>query len=320
MKQTWNENAIGDLSGRTAVVTGANSGIGFETARALASHGAQVVLACRDPDRGRLAAALIADAEPGARVAAQVLDLSDLSSVRRFAESCLNRHAAIDLLINNAGIAGGPLHLTADGFERHFGTNHLGHFALTGHLLPALRKAPGARVVTVSSSVAAQGRIDLADLDGTHGYRFVAAYARSKLANLLFALELDRRAKAAGLTLASHASHPGIVTSTLLRDKRAQWGRPPRGTEFVVASVQRLFGQPAAAGALPSLRAATDPTLHGGEYVAPGGRGHKRGLPIVVDVPPQALDQQTARLLWDASAERTGVSFDDLTTDVMHTR
>jgi NAD(P)-dependent dehydrogenase (short-subunit alcohol dehydrogenase family) len=301
MGHSWTEHDIGDLTGRTAIVTGANSGVGYETARALAAHGAHVVLACRDTGRGRQAAARIADTAPGARVEVAELDLGDLSSVRRFAQTCLARHATIDILVNNAGFAGGPLTHTVDGFEKHFGTNHLGHFALTGRLFPALRDASGARVVTVSSTVAARARIELAD--DPSRYRFVAAYGGSKLANLMFALELDRRTRSAGLDLASLASHPGIAASNMLRGK-------PGITAFVLASGQRLLSQPAAAGALPSLRAATDPTLRGGQYVGPGGRGQRRGDPVVVRPPKAALDPAAARALWEASVERTGVSFD----------
>jgi NAD(P)-dependent dehydrogenase (short-subunit alcohol dehydrogenase family) len=311
---TWTQHDIGDLTGRTAVVTGASSGIGLETARHLAGHGAQVVLACRDEKRGEQAAHWITSAAAETRVRAEVLDLADLASVRRFAERVLQRNACLDMLVNNAGIAGGPRRRTADGFEAHFGTNHLGHFALTGLLLPALLARPGARVVTMTSSVAAQGRIDFADLNNERRYRFVAAYSRSKLANLMFAIELDRRAKAAGTQLASIASNPGIVATGLLHAKRDQWGRGPRGAELAVTAVQRLSGQSASDGCRASLYAATAPDLRGGEYIAPAGRSHKRGAPAPAQPPQTALDPDTARKLWETSAALTGVRFSALTS------
>ncbi len=309
---TWPGNDAGRLADRTAVVTGASGGIGLETARQLAAQGARVVLACRDLARGRQAAQLITGTAGRPGVTAQALDLADLASVRGFAGRVVRDHGGIDILVNNAGIAGGPRRSTVDGFEAHFGTNYLGHFALTGLLLPALLARPGARVVTVTSSVAAQGRIDFADLGSERRYRFVAAYSRSKLANLMFAVELDRRAKAAGATLVSTAVNPGIVATSLLSRKRGQWGRGARPAELAVAAIQRLYGQPPGDGCRTSLYAATAPGLRGGEYIVPGGRGHMRGDPVAAPPPPRALDQETARQLWEASAGLTGVSFTGL--------
>jgi NAD(P)-dependent dehydrogenase (short-subunit alcohol dehydrogenase family) len=291
------------------VVTGASGGIGLETARSLAAKGARVVLACRDLARGRQAAQQLAGTAGPPDVTAEALDLADLASVRRFADRVVRDYGGIDILVNNAGIAGGPRRSTADGFEAHFGTNHLGHFALTGLLLPALLARPGARVVTVTSSVAAQGRIDFTDLGSERRYRFIAAYSRSKLANLMFTVELDRRAKAAGATLVSTAVNPGIVATGLLSQKRSQWGRGARPAELAVAAIQRRYGQPTGDGCLTSLYAATAPGLRGGEYIVPGGRGHRRGAPVAVPPPPRALDQETARQLWEASAGLTGVGF-----------
>jgi NAD(P)-dependent dehydrogenase (short-subunit alcohol dehydrogenase family) len=307
--RAWTENDIGDLEGRTAVVTGASTGIGLETARNLAAHGAQVVLACRDAGRGEQAAQRITGTVGQARARAEVLDLAELASVRRFADRFLQREARLDILVNNAGIAGGPRRRTADGFEAHFGTNHLGHFALTGLLLPALLAGAGARVVTLTSSVAAQGRIDFADLTSERRYRFITAYSRSKLANLMFAMELDRRAKAAAIPLASLAANPGIVATSLVHSKRDRWGRGMRAPELAVAAVQRLFGQPPSEGCLSSLYAATASSLRGEEYIAPSGRGHKRGEPAPADPPRSALDLETARQLWHTSVGLTGVSF-----------
>lgn len=307
--KTWNRHAIGDLAGQTALVTGASSGIGFETARGLAAHGARVLLACRDLDRGRRAAQRMTSAAPRSSVDVEVLDLADLASVRRFADRVVGGYAGLDVLVNNAGIAGGPRRRTADGFEAHFGTNHLGHFALTGLLLPALRSRPGARVVTLASSVAAQGKINFADLNSERSYRFTSAYSQSKLASLMFAIELDRRAKAAGLPLTSIAVDPGIVATSLLRSKRDQWGSGPGLAELAVAAAQRLLGQSPAEGCATSLYAATARGLHGGEYVVPGDWGHKRGAPALARLPRQAQDQETARQLWEVSADLTGVDF-----------
>jgi NAD(P)-dependent dehydrogenase (short-subunit alcohol dehydrogenase family) len=305
---TWGKDDIGDIAGRTAVVTGASAGIGFETARCLAAHGADVVLACRDLNRGRQAVQQLIGGG-GLGVRAEHLDLANLASVRSFADRLLQRTAAVDILVNNAGIAGGPQRRTADGFEAHFGTNHLGHFALTGLLLPALLARPGARVVTLTSSVAAQGRIDVTGLDIGRKYRFVAAYSQSKLANLMFAIELDRRAKEAASSLVSVAANPGVVMTGLLRSKRDQWGRGPRPAEMAVATIQRLFGQSPGDGCLTSVYAAAAPDLHGGEYIAPDGWGHKRGAPAPAHPPRHALDQVTGRQLWDVSTYLTGVNY-----------
>ncbi|HEY7278150.1 MAG TPA: oxidoreductase [Trebonia sp.] len=307
--RTWSTHDVGELAGQTAVVTGASTGIGFETARCLAAHGARVVLACRDLDRGRQAAQQITDAGAQPRVHVEVLDLADLASVRRFADRVRRDYADIDILVNNAGVAGGPRRRTSDGFEAHFGTNHLGHFALTGLLLPALRSRPDARVVTLTSSVAAQGMIDFADLNSERRYKFTGAYSQSKLANLMFAVELDRQAKEAALPLASIAANPGIVTTSLLRSKQDQWGRGPGPAERAVTAVQLLLGQSPAAGCATSLYAATAPGLRGGEYIAPGSWGHKRGAPVLARLPRRALDQVTARRLWKVSADLTGVDF-----------
>lgn len=311
-RRAWTEADIGDLAGRTAVVTGANSGIGFQTALLLAAHGAHVVLACRDEGKALEAAGQITRAAPGADTEYRALDLADLASVRRFAAGCLDQHDGIDILVNNAGVSGGPYRRTTDGFERHFGTNHLGHFALAGLLLPALLTRPGARVVTVSSSVAAQGHIDPDDLQGERRYRWITAYSRSKLANLMFALELDRRAKAANAHLASVASHPGIAASELLTARQADAGRRRRPSEAILVSIQHMLGQPARQGAWPSLYAATHPDLAGGEYIGPSRRAHTRGSPAHVKIPERALDQGTSRHLWKISAELTGVQMDAL--------
>ncbi|MEV5891116.1 oxidoreductase [Nonomuraea fuscirosea] len=283
----WTPASMPDLSGRSAVVTGANSGIGFPTALELARHGAHVVVAARDQGRGEEAVARILREVPGAQVEYGRLDLADLSSVRDFAAGVRK----LDLLINNAGIAMVPRGKTKDGFEMQFGTNHLGHFALTGLLLPLLAAAPGARVVTVSSDAHNAGRIDFDDLGLERRYGRMAAYGRSKLANVLFALELQRRADKAGVGLLSTVTHPGATATRIVK----------------VGPLQPLVGlvlKPAAAGAVPSLYAATSPDVRGGEFLGPKAK---------LLVPSErARSEELAARLWEVSAELTGVRFEAL--------
>jgi NAD(P)-dependent dehydrogenase (short-subunit alcohol dehydrogenase family) len=312
-KQARSEDATDDLHGRTAVVTGANSGVGLATAQLLAEHGARIVLACRDKSKGLRAAGQIAHATPGAAVEYRALDLADLASVRRFAGQASGDFDGIDILVNNAGVMGGPHRRTADGFEMHLGTNHLGHFALTGLLLPLLLARAGGRVVTVSSSIAARGKIDFEDLQGERGYRWFPVYARSKLANLMFALELDHRATQGKTGLISLASHPGAASSSLLTGKEQDWSRSPRLSEVILARIQALTGQPPRRAARPSLYAATAGGLTGGEYIGPGGWTHLRGAPKEVPIPRAAFDPAVRRRLWDLSARLTGVDYAALT-------
>ena len=310
IKPGWNAADLPDLNGRTAVVTGASSGTGYEIARQLAAHGAHVVLASRDADRTGHAAGRIGAAAPGSSVEAQVLDLASMASIRRFTSAFHRRHDGLDILVNNAGIAGGPRRETVDGFEAHLGTNHLGHFALTGLLLPALLARDHARVVTMSSGLAAQARIDFDDLQSRHKYRMTDAYGQSKLANLLFAVELDRRARAAGVALAGLATHPGVARTNLFVGKRSDWGRTRRGAETAVRLVQFLFAQPASKAALPALYQAAAAGAHSQQYV--GTKGHMRGYPAAGTMPPAALDPATAQRLWRLSEELTGVGYDRL--------
>jgi NAD(P)-dependent dehydrogenase (short-subunit alcohol dehydrogenase family) len=282
------------LTGRNAVVTGANSGLGYETALQLAAHGAHVVIAVRDENRGRQACARIADAMPVAQLEVQVLDLADLASVRRFAAAYASGHDGLDILVNNAGIMAHPYGRTVDGFEKQLATNHLGHFALTGQLLPSLLSRPGARVVSVSSRLADSGWLNFDDLHGERGYDANVAYSQSKLANLLFALELDRRACAVGVDLISVAAHPGIAATNLFQ-YRGNWAS---------------HGGSPADGARHLLRAATDPTIRRGQYVGP--RSTVRGKPTVVKAPKQALDHATAARLWAVSEQLTGISYEAL--------
>jgi NAD(P)-dependent dehydrogenase (short-subunit alcohol dehydrogenase family) len=300
----WAASDIPALDGRTAVVTGANSGLGFHTALELARHGAHVVLACRDASRGQAALERIRSVAPEAAVELDELDLADLASVRKFAGA---RGQTLDVLVNNAGVMAIPRRETADGFEMQLGTNHLGHFALTALLMPALLARPGARVVTVSSTVHRSGSIHFDDLMLERGYRPWKAYSQSKLANLLFAYELDRRARAAGRELASVAAHPGYAATNL-----QSVGPRERGSRLGVAvmrAANAVLAQSDAMGALPSLYAATAPAVEGGQYFGPGGIAQQRGYPKLVESNRASHDLDVARRLWEVSEELTGVRF-----------
>jgi NAD(P)-dependent dehydrogenase (short-subunit alcohol dehydrogenase family) len=302
MKDIWTADDIPDQHGRLAVITGANTGLGFETARLLAAHGAAVVLAVRDVDKGKQAAARITDAVPGANITIQRLDLCSLASVRAAVDVLRTQHPTIDLLINNAGVMHTPKQSTRDGFELQFGTNHLGHFALTGLLLEQMLPVPGSRVVTVSSTGhRIMARINFDDLRSERSYDPAAAYGRSKLANLMFTYELDRRLSATGTTIAV-AAHPGGAKTEVGRNMSA-----PR--RAIANAVAVLVGQSAAMGALPTLRAATDPTVRGGSYYGPDGFLQTRGYPTLVESSKQSHDQAIQRRLWTVSEELTGVTF-----------
>lgn len=292
----WSLSDIGDQQGRTVVITGANTGLGAVTARTLSAAGARVVLACRDTAKGEGVAAELADAEVVG------LDLASLASVREVAAEIRGRHERIDLLVNNAGLMMTPHGLTQDGFELQVGTNHLGHFALTGLLLDRLVGVPGSRVVTVSSLAHrfGNGRMDVDDLGAERGYDRVEAYGRSKLANLLFTHELQRRLSAAGAETIAVAAHPGLSRTDLARSLPV-WSRP------LVTAGTWLTGQSATKGALPSLRAATDPTAQGGDYYGPGGFRETRGRPVLVGSSRGSRDPETMRRLWEVSEELTGV-------------
>lgn len=311
-KSPWTEADIGDLKGCTAIVTGANSGIGFHTALQLAVHGAHVVMATRDTQRGEEAARQIIEVYPNADLEVQVLDLADLSSVRRFATAWIQDHRQINILVNNAGVMGiPPSRRTVEGFETQFGINHLGHFTLTGLLLPSLLAHSGARVVTVSSGGAAIGQIDFDNLQGERRYRLLGTYTQSKLANLIFALELDQRARAGCTDLVSVACHPGIGATKIGMAERQQ--SKPRRLQDIALLGLRLVAQPAAQAALPSLYAATSATVSGGEYFGPANFYGLHGPPTRITPPRQALDSETARRLWEVSEELTGVRYNLLT-------
>ncbi|OMC48580.1 short-chain dehydrogenase [Mycobacterium sp. IS-2888] len=301
-KAKWTTADIPDQTGRVAVITGANTGLGYETAAALADHGARVVLAVRNLDKGKDAAARIAASSPHADVALQELDLTSLQSIRAAAEQLRAEHDRIDLLINNAGVMYTPKSTTKDGFELQFGTNHLGHFAFTGLLLDRLLPVAGSRVVTVSSvghRILADIHFD--DLQWERRYNRVAAYGQAKLANLLFTYELQRRLAPHGTTIAA-AAHPGGSNTELGR-------YTPTAFRPLVDVFFKVIAQDAAMGALPTLRAATDPAVLGGQYYGPDGLGQTRGYPKVVGSSKKSHDADRQRRLWAVSEELTGVVY-----------
>jgi NAD(P)-dependent dehydrogenase (short-subunit alcohol dehydrogenase family) len=295
---SWSEDDIPDLSHRVAVVTGANSGIGFETARALAAKGARVILGCRSRTKGPQAAARIREAVPGADVLFDSLDLASLQSIAMFAKEITTETDRLDILVNNAGVMVPPLDYTRDGFELQFGINHLGHFALTARLFPMLQATPGSRVVTVSSLAHLAGWIDFSDLQSMKSYQAMLAYGQSKLANLLFMRELARRCEQARVDVISAAAHPGSTRTDLQRH-----------SDFMHAVV-RFFAQDPPAGALPTLYAATAEGVRGGDYFGP--LFGAIGPPARALTSPLARDQVVARKLWDVSEELTGVTFPSL--------
>jgi NAD(P)-dependent dehydrogenase (short-subunit alcohol dehydrogenase family) len=304
----WTTDDIPDLTGRRAVVTGANSGLGLVTATELARHGAHVVLTARDGEKGEGAVRRVLAEVPDASVEPGLLDLADLTSVRTFAADVGRER--LDGLVNNAGVMAVPPRQTVDGLELQMGTNHFGHFALTGLLFPALLRGPGARVVTVSSFMHWFGSLDFGDLQSERQYDPWTAYQRSKLANLLFMRELAGRAEAAGLDLVSAGAHPGYARTNLQSAGPRMAGR--RATEAAMAVATAVMGQGAATGALPQLRAATDPKVRGGDYFGPRGVAEQRGLPTKARMSANARDDKAARLLWEASEELTGVRFEAL--------
>jgi NAD(P)-dependent dehydrogenase (short-subunit alcohol dehydrogenase family) len=293
----WTATDIPDQSGKVAIVTGANSGIGYDTARELAKKNATVIMACRNTEKGQAAAHSVVNEHPQAKVIVKQLDLSDLASVKGFAEDFRSEYNRLDMLINNAGVMAIPYGKTADGFERQFGTNHLGHFALTGLLIDLLLSTEGSRVVTISSTAHLMGSINFDDLNGEKSYFKWGAYGQSKLANLLFAYELQRRLAAAGSTTISVAAHPGYTATNL-----------QSGTFFKF--LNPIFGQGQAMGALPTLYAATSPEVNGCDYIGPDGFMEQRGYPKKVHSNGSSHNEATARKLWQVSEEMTGVKFD----------
>jgi NAD(P)-dependent dehydrogenase (short-subunit alcohol dehydrogenase family) len=301
-KSKWTPANIADLTDRTAIVTGANTGLGLETAAELAGHGARVVLAVRNMEKGRAAADTIVARHAGARVSLQELDLSALSSVRDAAAALLDEHDRIDLLINNAGVMYTDKSTTAEGYELQFGTNHIGHFALTGLLLDRILATAGSRIVTVSSvGHKIRSAIDVDTVADTDQYDRVAAYGRSKLANLLFTYELQRRLATHGASTAALAAHPGGSDTELVRNA-------PMFIKIGGALLRPLM-QSAAMGAQPTLRAATDPTAIGGQYYGPDGIGEVRGHPVLVESSKRSHDRTLQQRLWETSTELTAVTY-----------
>ena len=296
-KHDWNAEHLPEQSGRVAIVTGSNSGIGFETARILAGKGANVVMACRNLEKANPKADEIRAEYPEADIEVMELDLSDLESVKLFADAFAAKHSRLDLLINNAGIMVPPYGKTAQGFETQFGVNHLGHFALTGSLLDLIINTPDSRIVTVSSVAHLFGKIEFSDLNWENGYKAQAAYGQSKLANLLFTYELQRRLAAAGKQTLAVAAHPGWTETNLQKHSKP--------VEFM----NRFFAQAPLMGALPTLYAATESDVNGAEYYGPSGFLEMNGPPKRVKSNKRSHDANVAERLWNISEDLTGVHF-----------
>lgn len=310
MKKHWTVEDIPNLQGKTAIVTGANSGLGLEIAQALAAAGAQVTLACRSQNKAEAAMQRIRQHAPQAELDFQPLNLADLSSIRDFASQYADRHERLDRLCNNAGVMALPLCLTADGFEMQIGTNHLGHFALTGRLLPLLQASPDARVATMSSIAHRPGKIRFDDLNWERGkYSKWAAYSQSKLANLLFTFELQRRFEQHDVDAIAVAAHPGYA-STHLQLAGPEMTRSGFGKALMKLG-NGLLGQSAARGALPMLYAVTDQDIQGGDYIGPDGPMEMRGWPKKVGCTSTARDTGAAKRLWALSEQLTDVSYLD---------
>ena len=302
MAEHWTAEQIPDQSGRKVIVTGANSGLGLATSAALARHGAHVVMACRDLAKGERARQQILAQAPDARVDLAALDLADLSSIAAFAAG-EQAEGPLDVLINNAGLMAPPRGETKDGFEMQLGTNHLGHFALTAQVIDRMTNVPDPRVVSVSSGMHRAGRMSFDDPMAKRHYFRWSQYGRSKLANLLFAFELDRRLSAAGSPIKSVAAHPGYAATNL------QSAAPPALDRAVMKVMNAVVAQSAESGALPQLYAATAPGVQSGEFYGPDGLGEMRGYPRQVSASGAARNAEDAARLWGLSEELTGVSF-----------
>ncbi len=305
MNNYWTIENIPDLSGKVIIVTGANSGIGFEAAREFARKNATTVLACRNMEKAQQAQASIMAEIPYAKTEVMCLDLASLQSIHEFADSFIAKYDRLDVLLNNAGIMMVPYAQTEDGFERQLGTNHLGHFALTGLLIVLLEKTPGSRVVNISSGGHRMGNMDFDNLlyNNGKGYSRTRAYGRSKLSNLLFTYELERRLEENGHNPIAVAAHPGL-TETHLADHF--WGGH---VNWLFHAPMKTFMQSAEMGALPGIRAAVDPQVRGGQYYGPGGPRESRGFPVLVESNRASHDETDARRLWEASEQLTGVRF-----------
>lgn len=305
--RNWTLQNVPNLAGKVMIVTGGNSGLGFETVKAFAMSNAEVILACRDLEKGKKAKKRIITQYPDSKITIMQLDLADQSSVKAFAYNVKESHSKIDVLVNNAGIMMTPYFKTKDGFEGQFGTNHLGHFALTGHLLKELLNAPGSRIVNVSSLAHRRGEMDFDNLQFENGKDFgrIKAYGRSKLANLLFTYELQRKLETYNKDTIAVAAHPGIALTNLAS------GVLINSFLFTLLSpIMRLFLQSAAKGALPQIRAAVDPKVLGGQYYGPNGSGEKKGYPIQVQSNEASKNIVDSSKLWEYSQNATDVTYD----------
>jgi NAD(P)-dependent dehydrogenase (short-subunit alcohol dehydrogenase family) len=312
-KPHWTVENIPDQTGKTAVVTGGNSGLGYYACRALAARGARVIMACRNQEKGLSAVRRIQNDFPHASLELIPLDLADLRAVRSFVFSFAEKHPRLHLLINNAGLMATPHRQTVDGFELQFGVNHLGHFALTGLLLEQLLAAPDARIVTVTSMVHESGTINFDDLNSQRKYARWSAYAQSKLANLLFAYELQRRLASHSFSAISLATHPGYSATNL------QTSGPGLDQNRLLLWTMKIgnaiIAQPAQMGALPVLYAAAAPDVRGGDYIGPGSFMGMRGYPVKTHSSPASHDPETAARLWSVSEQMTGVHYDRLSAE-----
>jgi NAD(P)-dependent dehydrogenase (short-subunit alcohol dehydrogenase family) len=300
---SWNTEKIGNLQGIDVIVTGGSSGIGFEAAKVLAAKGASVTLAVRNVEKGKRVTEKVHTSNLDAVMTVMHLDLADLKSIKDFADRYQSNKDHLHILINNAGVMIPPYRKTKDGFESQFGTNHLGHFALTVHLLPLLLATPHSRVVSTSSLAARKGKIYFDNLDGSRGYNPMRFYRQSKLANLLFAIELQHRLGRAGTSTISVACHPGISVSNLLSR-----GSGKEANHFL-KKMMRIVAQPARQGALPTLYAASNPDLKGGEYIGPDGPGNRKGNPVQTTEASRLFNKEIAARLWELSEDLTGVRF-----------
>ncbi len=302
-KQNWTIETIGNQSGKRVIITGGASGIGLEAAKVLSAKGAEVIIAVRNVEKGERAIARVKAVNPLAIISLMRLDLGDLASVREFAQEFTQKYKSLDILINNAGVMIPPYQKTKDGFELQFGTNHLAHFALTGLLLPLLTSTPESRIITVSSIASRGAKIYFDNLDGSKGFSTMTFYRQSKFSNLLFGKELNNRLKQSGLNPISIVCHPGVsATNLFMRGSGKEGGK-------VMTFLLSLFAQSAHKGALPTLFAATNPLLQGGEYIGPDGVANFRGNPVITSEGDKLFKADISQKLWEVSEELTGVSY-----------
>jgi len=299
----WNTEQIGNLKDKDVIITGGSSGIGLEAAKVLAGKGAAVTLAVRNVEKAKGIIEKLHSGNPDSAITVMHLDLADLKSIKDFADKYRSNRDHLHILINNAGVMIPPYRKTKDGFESQFGTNHLGHFALTAWLLPLLLETPHSRIVTTSSIAARKGKIYFDNLDGSKGYQRMNFYRQSKIANLLFAIELQRRLGLAGTTTISVACHPGISVSNLLSRGSG------KDASHLLKKMMRIVAQPARKGALPTLYAATNPDLTGGEYIGPDGPGNRKGNPVQTSEASNLFRIEIAERLWKVSEDLTGVKY-----------